>query len=552
MVYRMDNSAASRTVDRACPEPRRTSTTAMSVAEVDAAVERAVAFAASWGTTSARERARHLRRIRREWIRRSGELVDIVGAETGKPRIDAAWEVLAVALNLDWCSWHASSALRTRRVSTFPLVAKKARIEYSPYGVVGVIAPWNFPAGIPMQVLPWAIAAGNTVVLKPSELTPRTGSLIGEVFNTPGPPLVEVVTGDGEAGAALAQSPRIGKIEFTGSGRTARHVITGAAKHLTPVVMELGGKDGMIVTPGADLDAAARTAVAGAFFNAGQTCMAVERVIAVDEVHDALVERIARLASELEVGPHQGAHVGPLTLPGAIERVLGRVQEAVDRGATVVAGGHRVDGPGDYLAPTVLVDVPEDVEVVTEENFAPVLCVIRVSDTRQAVAVANQVALGLSGSVFAGSGREARRLASQLETGGVVIGDAMVGAAIAGVPFGGEKASGYGRLQGIEGFHEFSRRRVVVENRLVGGLMARMASARPDPDRILGFAHAVLGGGGVRRRLAAIRGRGVSRSRHEPTGRNTGNHTSSTGSNSTTTGSPTYTSSGAQARLDTT
>jgi len=478
---------------------------AMGPDDVAAAVDRASTAAVTWGATPVADRARHLRRIRRAWIRHSRDLVSTVASETGKSRIDAAYEVLAVALNLDWCSWHAARALRPSRVSTFPMVMKRARIEHAPYGVVGVIAPWNYPAGIPMQVLPWVVAAGNTVVLKPSELTPMTGLLIGEVFNGAGVDLIEVVTGDGRAGAALAGSPGIAKIEFTGSGRTGRHVLAAAAENLTPVVMELGGKDAMIVTAGADVEAAARTAVAAAFFNAGQTCMATERVIVVDVVHDELVSRILAHTETLAVGDRPDALVGPLTLPGTIDRVLGRIEAASRAGATVAAGGRRSPGGGDVLEPTVLTDVPATCEILREENFAPVLCVVRVPDVDAAVTVANDVELGLSGSVFAGSRAEARSIASRLQTGSVIVGDAMVGAAIAGLPFGGEKGSGFGRLQGVAGFHEFSRQRAVVENRFGGGLMASMALRRPDPDRVLAAAEAGLGGGGPGRRWRLLR-----------------------------------------------
>lgn len=485
----------------------------MDVDSVNAVVSRARAAATEWAATDLATRCEHLREIRRHWVRRSPELSRVDAAETGKSMIDATYEVLAVATHLDWCSWNARRALKSRRVSTVPVILKKARVEYSPLGVVGVIAPWNYPAGIPMQVIPWALAAGNTVVLKPSELTSQTGLVIADIINGAGRELVHVATGGATAGAAVSSSPDIDKIEFTGSGSTATHVLRSAAEHVTPVVMELGGKDAMIVTSGADLDTAARTAASAAFFNAGQTCMATERVIAVDAVHDELVGRIVAATGSLVVGSTPGSHVGPLTMAGSLERALDRIDRAVAGGAKVVTGGGRVDGEkGEYLQPTVLVDVPPDAEVVTDENFAPVLCVIRVRDVDEAVEVANSVELGLSASVFASCADEARSIASRLEVGGVVVGDAMVGAALPGVAFGGEKRSGHGRLQGVEGFREFSRSRAVVEPRVAVPLMATMAIPRPDPEVVHALADAILGGGGPVRRLRAV-GRAIRATR---------------------------------------
>jgi succinate-semialdehyde dehydrogenase / glutarate-semialdehyde dehydrogenase len=482
--------------------------TDMSVDEVEAVIAEARDAADEWAARLVRDRARHLRAIRREWIRRAPELARLDAAETGKSLIDAAYEVLAVSVNLDWCSWNARRGLRARRAGTFPTVLKRARIEYSPYGVVGVIAPWNYPAGIPMQVIPWALAAGNTVVLKPSELAPLTGLLLADIINGAGPKLIHVATGGATAGAALASSVGVDKIEFTGSGPTARHVLQGAAENITPVVMELGGKDALIVTDGADVHAAARTAVGAAFFNAGQTCMATERVIATSGVHDELVAAVRAETAKVVVGPDPSSHVGPLTMPGALRRVIARIDDAVADGATIIAGGRRVPADhGDYLEPTVLIDVPAHAEVLTEENFAPVMCIQRARDIDHAVELSNRVDLGLSGSVFAASRAEARSIAERLDTGGVVVGDAMVGASLSGVAFGGVKGSGYGRLQGLEGFREFSRSRAVIEPRIKVSLMATLAGPRPDPGRILAIARALRGGGGVRARLRALRER---------------------------------------------
>jgi succinate-semialdehyde dehydrogenase / glutarate-semialdehyde dehydrogenase len=480
--------------------------TDMTADDVEEVVARARTAADAWSSLPVRQRARHLRGIRREWIRRAPELARIDAAETGKSLIDAAYEVLAVSINLDWCSWNARRALRSRRAGTFPTILKRARVEYGPYGVVGIIAPWNYPAGIPMQVIPWVLAAGNTVVLKPSELASQTGILLADIINRSGHELIHVATGGAVAGAAVASSAGIDKIEFTGSGPTAKHVLRAAAENITPVVMELGGKDALIVTDGADVASAARTAVGAAFFNAGQTCMATERVIATPGVHDELVDAIRAETAKVVVGPDPSSHVGPLTMPGSLRRVIARIDDAVADGATLVAGGTRLPADhGDYLEPTVLTDVPAHAEVLTVENFAPVMCIQRARDVDHAIELSNAVDLGLSGSVFASNLAEARSIAERLDTGGVVVGDAMVGASLSGVAFGGVKQSGYGRLQGLDGFREFSRSRAVIEPRIKVSLMATLAGPRPDPTRIFAIARALRGGGGAGPRLRALR-----------------------------------------------
>ena len=432
---------------------------------VMAAVERARATADEWGARSPVERVAHLKRVRRAFADALGDIARTVSAETGKPRPDAALEVAAGPPMLDYVIRTAPKALRPEPISTRPMVLKKAWVERSPYGVVGVIAPWNYPAGIPMQVLPWALAAGNAVVLKPSELTPLTGVLLGEVIASAGLPLVQVVTGDGTTGDALVRSG-VGKIAFTGSGATARHILAAAAESLTPVVMELGGKDAMIVLDDADVERAARTAVGGAFSNAGQTCMAVERVLATPGIHDRLVDRILAETAKLTVGGGDQSHVGPLTDVRQAAVIERRLADAVARGARIRVGGHRIDRPaGVWMEPTVVTDVPADCELGTEETFGPVMVVERVADEADAVRRANTSTLGLSASVFTGDRERARSVASRIESGGVVVNDALVGAGIAGLPFGGEKGSGFGRLQGLAGFDEFSRRRSVVVDR---------------------------------------------------------------------------------------
>ncbi|MEZ5170060.1 MAG: aldehyde dehydrogenase family protein [Acidimicrobiia bacterium] len=481
----------------------------MSAAEVDAVVAEAHHTAAEWGALDARERAAALLRVRQALVDRSRELAETISAETGKPHADAVFEVVAACTHLTYALRHANRALRRRRVPTSPVLVKRAWVEYSPYGVVAAITPWNYPVGIPFQILPFATAAGNTVVMKPSELTPVTGQIVAEVFAASGHELVRAVTGEAVTGEALVRSD-VGKIAFTGSAATGRHILRTAADNLTPVVLELGGKDPMIVTDGADVARAARSAVGGTFSNSGQTCMAIERVFTTPGAYGPFVDAALAATAELRQGTAPSDHVGSLTQPGAAARIEKIVRRAEEQGARVLTGGKRRSDLGEeFFEPTVLVDVDPSMDLMAEETFGPVLPIVKVRSVEEAVRLANDCDYGLSSSVFADDASEARTIASRLMSGSVNVDDALVGSGIPALPFGGVKNSGFGRLQGEEGLREFSHARSVVESRFprLPGLAAGMFTGnRPDPNvvhRGLGAVYSV----GIRAKVAALVGR---------------------------------------------
>ncbi|HWB65644.1 MAG TPA: aldehyde dehydrogenase family protein [Mycobacteriales bacterium] len=452
----------------------------LDAASVTAAVEQARTAQAAWAGLSHRARRRHLLEFRRALVSSGDRLAETLAAETGKPLSDAWLEIAGGCAMITYAAHTAHRALRRRSISTWPIVVKRAYVEYSPYGVIGAITPWNYPVAISMQVIPFALAAGNAVVVKPSELVPLTGMLIGEIATAAGLDVVKVVTGAGATGEALVRSG-VDKIAFTGSGTTARRILATAAESLTPVVMELGGKDAMIVCDDADVRQAARAAVGAAFNNAGQACIATERALVTASVYDAFLREVLETVATLEVGPGQTAHVGAVTRPEQIAVVERRLRDAVAAGARVVAGGSPLPSDGGcYYPPTVVVDVDPRSELAQEESFAPVLAVMRVPDADTAIRIANDSNYALNGSVFTRRRRRGRDLAGQLVAGGVNINDAMFGAAIPGLPFGGERRSGYGRLQGVEGLREFSRIKSVVEPRLAGlpPLTARVFAGR--------------------------------------------------------------------------
>ncbi|MCH6159344.1 aldehyde dehydrogenase family protein [Streptomyces marispadix] len=463
-------------------------------AEVAAAVGRAREAAKSWARAGWKGRRAALLAYKRALATRTGEIAEVIAAETGKPDHDARSEVLLAVIHLDWAARHARRVLGRRRVAPGLLSAhQRALLAYRPLGVVGVIGPWNYPVYTPMGSIGYALAAGNGVVFKPSELTPGTGVLLARIWNETLPEhtdLLCTVTGEGPTGEALARSA-VDKVAFTGSPATARKVAAACAETLTPLTAEGGGKDAVLVGGDLDdagLDRAAEAVVWGAMSNAGQTCAGVERVYAVASVHEALCERIVRRAKQVVTGPSQPgpdgegsggdaeseggdgraagheAHYGPMTLPSQLGTIEHHLKEAADAGARVLLGGpESVRAP--YVHPVVLADVPEDSPVMREETFGPLVAVNSVSDLDEAVERANASSYALGAAVFTGSARAGQEAASKLRAGVVSVGSVLGFAAIPSLPFGGSGDSGYGRVHGEEGLHAFASPQAITVRR---------------------------------------------------------------------------------------
>jgi acyl-CoA reductase-like NAD-dependent aldehyde dehydrogenase len=432
--------------------------------EVAAAVARAREAQRAWEELGFDGRRRALLAYKALLVRRTDELVALVHRETGKPHADALIEVLMIVEHLDWAARNAARVLGPRRVrSTLVLANHAATVEYRPLGVVGVIGPWNYPVFTPLGSVVYALAAGNAVVLKPSELTPAVGCLLADTFAeaVPTPPVLQVVTGDGATGHALCLAG-VDKIALTGSPATGRKVMAACAERLTPVVLELGGKDAMVVDADADLDAAADQAVWGGMANAGQTCLATERVYVVDAVYEPFLEKLVERASRVRPGGGPDADFGPITLPRQLEVIRRHLDDAFARGARAVVGGPEAVRPP-YVDPVVLVDVPADALVMREETFGPVLPVTRARDAGHAVALANANPYGLGAAVFAGRG--AGPIARALRAGSVSVNSVLTFAGIPTLPMGGVGESGFGRIHGPDGLRELSRAKAVSRQR---------------------------------------------------------------------------------------
>lgn len=431
---------------------------------VPAIVARGRAAFGWWSRTSTAERARLLLGARRTLLDRMDEVVQTMVGETGKLRAEAVVNEIFVACEqIGWNARHGPRVLAPKRVPPGVMVHKRAERRLEPLGVVAVISPWNYPLVLSVGPVSAAVMAGNTVVLKPSELTPATGSLVAELFAGLGDDVVQVVTGAGDVGEALVRA-EVDKVCFTGSVPTGTAVMRAAAERRIPVVLELGGKDPMIVCADADLDRAAAGAVWGAFTNCGQTCIGTERVYVVEDVYDRFVDKVLELTRRLRQEP--GGDVGAMIHERQVQVSEAHVADALAKGAKVAAGGQRTDvGGRPAFAPTVLLDVDHTMDAMRDETFGPLLPVMRVADAAEALALANESPFGLGASVFARDPGVIEQLVDGLEAGNVWVNDVMVGFAVPGLPFGGVKSSGLGVTHGAEGLREFTRVKAVVRDR---------------------------------------------------------------------------------------
>jgi acyl-CoA reductase-like NAD-dependent aldehyde dehydrogenase len=439
--------------------------------DVRAGVERARKAQPAWAALSFAERGRFLERAARELAARQDEFVAEIVAETGKPELEAlTTEVITACDALVFYAKRAGRILADRTVPVHLLKTKKLRVAYRPLGVVGIITPWNFPFILSLNPTLQALVAGNSVVLKPSEVTPRSGRLVEDLWNAVGLPegVFQLVQGDGETGAALLTAG-VDKICFTGSVATGRRVAEVCGRNLVPCTLELGGKDPMIVCADADLERAARGAVYGAFTNSGQVCTSTERVYVVDEVADAFTRKVVEETSRLRQGATGEFDVGAIIDAKQLDVIEDHVRDAVARGARVLAGGRRNPSWGGlFYEPTVLVDVSHDMQVMRDETFGPVLPIMRVRDEAEALALANDSPYGLNANVWTRNKRRGVELARGIESGCVVVNDCMLTYGVTESPFGGAKQSGIGRVNGEIGLQGFCRVQSILIDRFGG------------------------------------------------------------------------------------
>ncbi len=414
-----------------------------------------------WAEHSVTERSSIIRALQREILKARDCLADAVVRESGKPRAEALFADVFVALDsAAYFSKHGAESLRSEAVSHHNTAAKAkaGTLYYEPLGVVGIISSWNYPLAIPLSQCIAALAAGNAVLCKTSDFTPECGALIAKLFRDSGFPqdLVTVLQGSGEVGQALIEA-RPDKLFFTGSVFTGKHVAEACARHLVPSVLELGGKDAMLVLRDANLDVTASAAVWGSFTNCGQVCLSVERLFVEESIAEDFIARCVAKTQKLRLGPgnEPGTDIGPLIRPQHVQRMSDLLADAVERGAKIVCGGKaRPDLGPNFFEPTVITGVNHSMHLFQDETFGPIMAIQTVRDVDEAVRLANETEFSLAASVWTADTGRGKSIARRLKAGTVMVNDVLTGFAIAEAPHGGCGLSGWGRTHGKAGLAE--------------------------------------------------------------------------------------------------
>lgn len=430
--------------------------------DVNAVVAKARKAQSAWGALSIEQRVQHLLKLRDVILDNQDYILDVVIRETGKPKQDAlTFEVFAVASFISYWCGQARKTLKDEVMRAPGLMGlmKKVHMIYKPLGVVGVIAPWNGPFVLTANPCVQAMLAGNAVVAKGSEVTPMSSKILEELCLKAGIPegVCNVLIGDGATGAALTQAD-VNKISFTGSVATGKRVAASCIENLIPYSLELGGKDAMIVCNDADLDLAAHGAVWGGCVNTGHFCCGIERIYVEEAAYPAFVEKVTALAKAMRQGQQHGfdEDLGAVFWDRQLAIIEAHVEDAKARGAKVLAGGGRNQKEkGLYFEATIMVDVDEQSDLMTQETFGPVLPIIKVKNVEEAIAKANDSNYGLHGSVWTKDVKKGLAIAKRIETGSMAVNDMGMMYGVANAPFGGVKESGVGAVNGVNGLRGY-------------------------------------------------------------------------------------------------
>ncbi len=462
----------------------------------------------SWEALGIEGRYQWLGRLRDWLLDNSDEVADLLKEETGKVRSDAELEGPYVAGVINFYGENGASYLADQIIKgrTPMTKVKRLTVAFRPFGVVGAISPWNFPVILGLEDLIAALTAGSAGVLKASEFTPLTTMRIIDAWKHEigGPDVLDYVNGLGETGGALIDE--VDYIQFTGSERTGKVVMRRAADTLTPVSLELGGKDPAIVLADADIERAVNGTAWGGLANTGQICISLERVYVEEPIYDEFVDRLsAKVRDEVRQGDDGKGHsaeVGAMTSPNQLAIVTDHVEDARAAGARIMTGGRAREGAGDWYEPTVIADADHSMKVMREETFGPVIPVMKVKDEEEAVRLANETSYGLSASVFSGDVERAERIAKRIEVGSCNVNDALANYFAVEVPMGGWKTSGIGYRHGAYGIQKFVRSSSIVSPK--GPTLKNELTWFPYTNRKRGFVNRLfrlLNARGLRNRL---------------------------------------------------
>jgi acyl-CoA reductase-like NAD-dependent aldehyde dehydrogenase len=436
---------------------------------------KARAAQAEWAKLPIRQRCARIAILKNKIFDARDALADAVVRESGKPRVEAKFADVFVSLDTaEYFAKYGPSLLKPEKVPHHSTAAKlkSGELLYEPLGVLAIISSWNYPLAIPMSQMIAAVAAGNAVLCKTSDFTPECGELIGKLFRDAGFPegLVTILQGSGDVGQALIDA-HPDKVFFTGSVFTGRHVAEACARELIPSVLELGGKDAMLVLSNADMNVATSAAVWGSYTNCGQVCLSMERVFVESAVSEEFLRGCVEKTQKLRLGPGSDPQtdVGPLIRPQHVQRMSELLADAVQRGAKVLCGGRpRPDLGPNFFEPTVLSGVDASMQLFRDETFGPILAVQVVKDAQEAVRLANDTEFALAASVWTRDTARGKHLAKQLRVGTVMVNDALCGFAIAEAPHGGTGVSGWGRTHGTAGLLEMVHLKYLDVDRLPG------------------------------------------------------------------------------------
>jgi acyl-CoA reductase-like NAD-dependent aldehyde dehydrogenase len=472
--------------------------------EVAAMADRARAAQPAWEALGFEGRGRVLRRMQKWLVDNSERVVQSIVAETGKTYEDAAVVELTYGAGaLGFWAKHAPEYLADEKVRTSnPFVlGRKLVVRYRPVGVAGVIGPWNYPLTNSFGDAVPALAAGNSVILKPSEVTPLTSLVLAEGLRECGLPehAFQVAIGGAETGTALIDA--VDFVMFTGSTATGKKVMARAAETLTPVSLELGGKDPMIVLADADIERAANAATYYALQNGGQTCVSVERVYVEAPIYDRFVDAVTERVKALRQGPPAGpasVEVGAMTFPPQLDIVRRHVEQARDAGARITTGGHAREGAGRFYEPTVLADVDHSMSAMREETFGPTVPIMKVADAEEAIRLANDSRYGLGASVWTKDLARGEQIARRIESGYACVNDANVNYFAYELPMGGWKDSGLGVRHGAAGIRKYTRQQAILVTRLAMKRDLYFFPYKPTTTKLLGRLTKLLYGRGKR------------------------------------------------------